>query len=115
MPAKPFHNLRTKMPRGARRRAAARTQAMLEEMPLHELRQALELTQEEIAHVLKVKQAAVSKLERRTDMYISTLARFIAAMGGKLELNARFPNGKVRILSLADARTGKGVRRHRIS
>ena len=45
----------------------------------------------------RIKQASVSKMERRTDMYIGTLAKFIEAMGGQLEIRAVFPDGSVRI------------------
>jgi len=61
------------------------------------LRAARDLTQEHLSRILGVRQAAVSKLERRTDMYISTLADFIKAMGGTLEIRAIFPDGNVRI------------------
>ncbi len=70
---------------------------MIEEMALDELRAARDLTQEHLSKILGVRQAAVSKLERRTDMYISTLADFIKAMGGRLEIRAIFPDGNVRI------------------
>lgn len=55
------------------------------------------MSQEELARILGVNQASVSKLERRTDMYIRTLRRFVEAMGGELEITARFPEGCVRI------------------
>lgn len=97
---KPFNELRKKMSSASQVRADALTKKMLAEMPLYELRQAMNLTQEELASVLNVKQATVSKLERRTDMYISTLARFVEAMGGELEVRARFQNGDVKINSL---------------
>jgi hypothetical protein len=64
---------------------------------LRELREARERSQVEMAAKLHINQAAVSKLERRTDMYLSTLGGFIEAMGGKLEIVARFPNQAVRI------------------
>lgn len=57
----------------------------------------LEMTQVHLARILKVNQAAVSKMERRTDMYISTLQDFIRAMGGELKITARFPDGTVEI------------------
>ena len=100
--AKKYRDLRAKMSPEARRRAEARTRELLAEMPLHQLRQALHLSQEEIAQAMEVGQANVSKLERRTDMYLSTLRRFIEAMGGELEINACFPEGCVRINQLAD-------------
>ena len=66
-------------------------------MALEELREALRMTQQELAQTLRVDQSAVSKLEHRTDMYVSTLRRCIAAMGGQLEIRAIFPEGTVRI------------------
>lgn len=80
----------------------ARVERMMAEMPLYELRKAMELSQEQLATSLNVKQAAVSKIERRTDMYISTLRRFVGAMGGNLEIVAHFPEGKVRINQFKD-------------
>ena len=68
-----------------------------EEATLRQVREAREQSQEQVAKQLHIKQAAVSKLERRTDMYLSTLRGFIEAMGGKLEIVARFPNRAVRI------------------
>ena len=68
-----------------------------ESMALEELRAALRMTQQELAQTLTVDQSAVSKLEHRTDMYVSTLRRCIAAMGGQLEIRAIFPEGSVRI------------------
>jgi predicted transcriptional regulator len=68
-----------------------------ESMALEELRDALRMTQQELAETLQVDQSAVSKLEHRTDMYVSTLRRCIAAMGGQLEIRAVFPEGTVRI------------------
>ena len=102
--AKKYEELRKKMRSEVRARAEARTRKMLEEMPLQELRQALEHTQEELAQILRVEQATVSKMERRTDMYISTLRRFIQAMGGQLEITAKFAEGDVRINQFEELR-----------
>jgi len=66
-------------------------------MALNELREAMEITQQHLAKRLRVNQAAISKMEHRTDMYVSTLSDFIRAIGGQLEINARFPEGTVRI------------------
>jgi transcriptional regulator with XRE-family HTH domain len=95
--AKSFKTLKEKMPPEARARAEKKAEKLIEEMPLNELRVARKMTQEKLAAELHVKQAAVSKLERRTDMYVSTLREFISAMGGDLEITARFPEGSVRI------------------
>jgi transcriptional regulator with XRE-family HTH domain len=100
---KPFKNLKQKMSPEALARAEKRAQTMLDEMPLSELRAARMLTQESIAKSLGINQAAVSKMERRADMYISTLRDFIAAMGGELEITARFPDGAVKIQQFEDA------------
>lgn len=100
--AKPFKNLVEKMSPESRQRVRERTAEMLSEMPLQELRQARELTQQELADRLKMNQAAVSKLEHQSDMYISTLRRFVAAMGGELQILARFPQGDVVISQFED-------------
>jgi transcriptional regulator with XRE-family HTH domain len=75
---------------------------MLAEMALTELRKARGLSQKELAAALHVQQPSIAKIERRTDMYISTLRAHIEAMGGELEVIARFPEGSVRIRNFAD-------------
>lgn len=95
--AKKFSDLRARMSEEHRARASQLTSEMLAEIPLQELRKARELSQEAIAETLDMKQASVSKLERRTDMYISSLRSFIEAMGGELDIIAKFPEGSVRI------------------
>jgi len=69
----------------------------LAEMPLQELRNARGLSQKILAEALHIQQPAIAKLEKRTDMYISTLRSHIRAMGGDLEVIAKFPDGDVRI------------------
>jgi len=98
--AKSFRVLEQKMSRAARARSEAKARKLLAEMPLAEIRAARQLTQERLARRLRVKQASISKLERRADMYISTLRDFVRAMGGELEITARFPEGDVRISRL---------------
>src|SRR5437868_587070 len=100
--AKPFRTLRGKMSPEARARAAAKAEQLIRDMPLDELREARSLTQEQLAKALGVAQAAVSKMERRTDMYVSTLQTVIKAMGGDLEIRAKFPEGTVRIDQFRD-------------
>lgn len=100
--AKKFSELRAKMSPESRVRSEARAKTMLKEMPLQELRRARGLSQEALAVVLHVNQGSISKLERRTDMYISTLRTHIQAMGGDLEIVARFPDGDVRISNFED-------------
>jgi len=104
--ARKFEELRRKMSAESRARGAAKTQRMIDEMALDELRAARQLTQEHLATLLGVNQSAVSKLERRVDMYVSTLGDFIRAMGGELEIRAVFPEGAVRLTRLGEqART----------
>jgi DNA-binding XRE family transcriptional regulator len=93
--ARNFNELRAKMSPESRAEVERRVQATIAAMPLEELRQARELTQAQLAEVLRVSQGAVSKVERRTDMYISTLRSYISAMGGDLQIRAVFPEGEV--------------------
>jgi transcriptional regulator with XRE-family HTH domain len=95
--AKKFADLVAKMSPEARARHEERYRRLVEEMNLHELRQAKALSQVKLAESLRVNQAAVSKIEHRTDIYISTLREYIRAMGGDLEIIARFPDGAVKI------------------
>jgi hypothetical protein len=66
-------------------------------MPLDALRDAKQLTQVQMAHLLKISQGAVSKVERRSDMFVSTLRNYVRAIGGDLEIRAVFPEGDVLI------------------
>jgi transcriptional regulator with XRE-family HTH domain len=89
-----LEKLPKKRQRAIQKRAA---ELITEEATLRQLREARARSQVEMAEKLHIKQAAVSKLERRTDMYLSTLRSYIEAMGGKLEIIARFPHKAVRI------------------
>jgi transcriptional regulator with XRE-family HTH domain len=66
-------------------------------MPLDALRDARQLTQVQMAQLLQISQGAVSKVERRTDMFVSTLRNYVRAIGGDLEIRAVFPDGDVLI------------------
>lgn len=100
--AKKFAALRAQMSPESQARTEAKAQAMLAEMPLNELRQARGLSQKMLAEVLHVQQPAIAKIEQRTDMYISTLRSHIEAMGGQLDILARFPDGTVKISNFSD-------------
>jgi transcriptional regulator with XRE-family HTH domain len=100
--AKPFRTLREKMTPASQARAAAKAEQLIRDMPLDELRTARNLTQEQLAKALGVEQAAVSRMERRADMYVSTLQTVIRAMGGDLEIRAVFPDGTVRLDQFRD-------------
>jgi predicted transcriptional regulator len=95
--AKNFKALQANMSAAAREGSQRKADQMIQEMALDELRGALDLTQEHLAELLHVNQAAISKVERRSDMYISTLRKIIEAMGGRLDIRAVLPNGVVRI------------------
>lgn len=105
--AKNFKTLRTKMSPESQARSHALAARYRAQMPLDELREARALTQVHLARKLHVNQAAVSKLERRTDMYVSTLKEFVRAMGGELKITAEFPDGEVEI---SQFETVRGVR-----
>ena len=80
-----------------REKAAKRTQELLGELLLSELRQHAGKTQTELAQALGIKQPSLSKLERQQDMQISTLRKIVQALGGELKLLATFPAGTVQI------------------
>lgn len=94
---RPFSELTAKFPPERKARIAARAAELKDEMALTELRQARDMSQEDLARLLGVNQPAVAKMEKRTDMYVSNLRRYIEAMGGTLEITAKFPGGSVRI------------------
>ena len=95
----PLAALGSNMTPERRARAAQKAAAMIEDMALAELRRARSLSQQQLATVLHVNQASVAKLEKRADMYLSTLRSYIEAMGGELELTARFADRTVPIRS----------------
>lgn len=95
--AKPFKKLVERMSPESQKRIKEKKDQLCSEMALQELRQALKLTQQQIADNLKMNQAAVSKIEHQSDIFISTLRRFLAAMGGELRIVAHFPQGDVSI------------------
>ena len=97
MPTKPFRELLEKMPAHRRRNVARRVRETLAAMPLEELRKARRMTQARLAETLGVKQGEVSKIEHRTDVYLSTLAGYIEALGRKLEIRAVLPDREMRI------------------
>lgn len=102
---KSFDELRAGMLPASRARAEARAAELRAEMPLQELRAALRLSQAQLGEMLQVEQPAIAKLEKRTDMYVSTLRRVIEAMGGRLHIVAEFPEGRVEISNFAGAGT----------
>lgn len=100
--ARKFQELVDKMSPESRARSKAMAEQLMREMPLEELRAARELTQTSLAKILGVGQSEISKIENRADMYVSTLASYVKAMGGELEICAVFPDGKVKIRQFED-------------
>ncbi|MGH8221588.1 MAG: helix-turn-helix domain-containing protein [Woeseiaceae bacterium] len=101
--ARKYAELRAKMTAKQRAASAKLTQQLTDELPLHQLRHALRLTQQQLAESLGVSQVAISKMENQSDMLISTLQRIIEAMGGELELKVHFPQGDVTLKDLGRA------------
>ena len=62
-----------------------------------QLRKDRELTQKELADILEIRQSAVSKLEHQEDIMIQTLGRYVRALGGELEITAKFPDREVKL------------------
>jgi DNA-binding XRE family transcriptional regulator len=100
-----------------RRKVEARTaQLISEEMSLRELRKARKMTQVHVAKKLGITQDSVSRLEKRSDLLLSTLRNTVEAMGGSLSLIAEFPDrGPVHLTGIAldDPPLRSGGRKHR--
>ena len=93
----PFSKLTANFSEARKAQITAKVTQLESKMALHELRQAFQLSQADLAAKLNVKQPAISRLEKRSDMYISHLRQVIEAMGGELEITAKFPDSKVKI------------------
>jgi transcriptional regulator with XRE-family HTH domain len=94
---KTWNEVRGKMSNESRARMDAHLEQAMASMPLDKLRKARSLTQTAVAARLHVDQGSVSKIENRTDMYLSTLREYVEALGGTLELRADFPDGSINI------------------
>ncbi len=99
---RPFSDLTRDWSPARRKRVKDGTDQLLREMRLHELRRARELTLQDLAEKLNVKQPAVAKLEQRADIYVSSLRHYIEAVGGRLKVVAEFPEGEVAITNFSD-------------
>ena len=97
----PFSKLTENFTPERRQGIDAMKRELLAEMPLHELRRAKSLTQQDLAKTLRVNQPAIAKLEKRADLYVSSLRSYIEAVGGKLKIVAEFPDGEVTITNFA--------------
>jgi transcriptional regulator with XRE-family HTH domain len=90
----PFKDLKHK---ADPRKVSEHRQAMERELTLAELRKARDLTQTQLAAALDTTQPGISKIEQRTDLYVSTLRSYVEALGGHLEVTAVFADGPVSI------------------
>ena len=94
---KPWSEIRRKHAPEAEEKIRVQVRDAARVMTLHQLREARQLTQVDLARELQINQGAVSTMEKRTDMYVSTLRKTIEAMGGNLRITAEFPEGAVEI------------------
>lgn len=104
-----------KLSAAQRKKVEARAEELIaEEMTLRELRTARRLTQVRMAKTLGITQDSVSRLEKRSDLLLSTLRKAVEAMGGDLSLVARFPDRPAVVLAgLADSEPQPKRRRSR--
>ncbi len=93
MPKK-FSEIRIKETPARRKRIDAIKKAMLAEIRLQDLRRARSMSQASLAEAMDVAQSEISKIERRTDLYVSTLRSYLEAMGAELHIIATFPGGE---------------------
>ncbi|MGD1092064.1 MAG: XRE family transcriptional regulator [Bryobacteraceae bacterium] len=91
--ARNYKELQEKMDPASRADNARRVREELQRMALDELRRAKQLTQADMAEMLDVPQSSISRIEQRADMYLSTLRKYVHAMGGVLQIQAVFPDG----------------------
>jgi hypothetical protein len=100
--SKRYSGLRARLSPRAQTHSRRRAQQLMLSMPLNELRRARQFTQDMLADAMQTSQSEVSKLEQRTDTYVSTLRSYVRALGGELDIVARFPDGEVRIVQFGD-------------
>ncbi len=91
--AKKLSEIMEQMPLERQNKISARADELIaEQMTLRDIRKARELTQERMAELLKIRQDSVSRLEKRSDLLLSTLRSYVQAMGGELQLTVKFPD-----------------------
>jgi predicted transcriptional regulator len=105
MTHKPFSELVAKMSPAAQKRSREVANKILAEMELRELRDALKITQVQLAKRLKTTQAAVSRLEKRSHMFVNTLRDYVEALGGEIEVRAILPDRTVSLTHFLQAKT----------
>ena len=95
--AKSFNQLKNKMTAQAQEAIELKKNSHMKDLLLGDIREELNFTQEEMATKLNTKQANISRTERRKDLKLSTLKRYIQAMGGELDIIAKFPTTEVHL------------------
>jgi predicted transcriptional regulator len=88
-------------------RVANKVAAAETALALHDLRKTRNISQDTLARKLSVGQPAVAKFERRSDMYVGNLRRYVEALGGTLEITARFPDGTVTVGDVGETKVEK--------
>ena len=98
--ARKFSELREPILANPERRARVEMyrRAMETALRLAALRESRQATQQQVADALDVSQANISRIEHQDDLYLSTLSSYVAALGGRLEVNAVFPDETVALL-----------------
>jgi transcriptional regulator with XRE-family HTH domain len=106
---KPFKGLSDKLRSTPEGRAQVDSQRRLTEaiVELTKLREARGVTQQQIADAWEVTQANISKVEHTPDIFLSTLGKYVEALGGRLEIQAVFPDQVICLLPAGAARRGK--------
>lgn len=98
--------------REVRERARRRTDELLGEMLLADLRKAHKVSQNQLARAMGIRQPSLSKLEKQSDMQVSTLQKLIRALGGTVEVSARFGDSTVTLRNFSGRPVGgRGVKR----
>lgn len=105
---KKWTDLKNQMSAPARARVDARVRQTLASMPLSEIRRAIGMTRADLAQRIDQGQGSVSKIENAADMYLTTLRKYVEALGGQLHLTAVFSDGRqFEIDQLADLGSGR--------
>lgn len=100
--AKKFSNLLATLPDERQQAIRREADVLLQEMALAELRKARDMSQVQLAEKLGIRQPSVADMEKRTDMYVSTLRSLIEGMGGRLDIIARFQDTDIRIKNFSE-------------
>ncbi len=99
--AKSFQLLIDSMSPESQARAEQQAQELLAQLPVEELRQAGQLSRQNLVNLWQMEPANLASLEQQIDLYLNSLRSYLAAMGAELEIRANFPYGSVEIESFA--------------